>query len=159
MNWGRERPAWGRPAVSEDGILLERRPSVACSGAGLVTQKLPTRAYNALAADVPSGPQGKTVLKLAFPMQAIEVQRIIESRYRLFGSRKYGDAVAPEGPYTRVTADRDCHGARCEGFGIRLIDELCYFQCFGIDPHHVVVCCPWPAAKMEPSGANRILLH
>ena len=27
------------------------------------------------------GPQGKTVLKLAFPMPAIEVQRIIESRY------------------------------------------------------------------------------
>src|SRR5580700_2220590 len=64
----------------------------------------------------------------------------------LFGSRKYGDAVAPEGPYPKVIADRDCHGARCEGFGIRLIDELCYLQCFGIDPHHVcrllsLACC------------------
>src|ERR1035441_1164373 len=26
----------------------------------------------------------------------------------LFGSRKYGDAVAPEGPYPKVIADRDC---------------------------------------------------
>jgi len=52
-----------------------------------------------------------------------------------------------------------CDFARCEEYGIRLIDELCYFQCFGIDPHHIVVCCPWPAAKMEPSGANRMLLH
>src|SRR6202171_238512 len=56
---------------------------------------------------------------------------------KLFGSRKYGDAVAPEGPYPKVIADRDCHGARCEGLGIRLIDELCYLQRFGINPHDV----------------------
>ena len=94
---------------------------------------------NALVADVPSAPRAKkrTVLKLGFPMPAREVKRTTESRYKLFGSRKYGDAVAPEGPYPKVIADRDCHGARCEGFGIRLIDELCYLQCFGIDPHHV----------------------
>jgi len=70
-------------------------------------------------------------------MPAMEVRQIIELKVKLFGSRKYGDAVAPEGPYPKVIADRDCHGARCEGFGIRLIDELCYLQCFGIDPHHV----------------------
>ena len=64
MNWGRERPAWGRPAVSEDGILLERRPSVACSGAGLATQKSSARTDNALGADVPLDPRKKrTVLQ------------------------------------------------------------------------------------------------
>jgi hypothetical protein len=55
----------------------------------------------------------------------------------LFRSRKYRDPVAAEGSYPELTADRDCHGARCEGLGIRLIDQLCCLQCLGIDPHHI----------------------
>ena len=104
--------------------------------------------YHALAADVPSGPQGrKNALSETCGPDARHggaTDNLIE--VKLFGSRKYGDAVAPEGPYPKVIADRDCHGARCEGFGIRLIDELCYLQCFGIDPYHVcrllsLACC------------------
>jgi hypothetical protein len=44
--------------------LLERRPSVACSGAGLATQKSSARTDNALGADVPLDPRKKrTVLQ------------------------------------------------------------------------------------------------
>jgi hypothetical protein len=69
---------------------------------------------NALAADVPSGPpERKSALfwKLAFPIPGKEAPADNRVEVKLFGSRKYGDAVAPEGPYPKVVADRDCHGA------------------------------------------------